>query len=190
MKLLKLKAQICFTLLTKITLAFDPKTKFLPMWVKSLLFSFPSSEHKKYLFSVWYLKTFLILGFIFCYFPLGFLSSDTLTHWPPRHHTAHRHTGHTGEGHSQHPRAYYYRGHVCSTSVQCLPPTVVFSRQRSRWWCCSSKMFSFTSSSRLMPASCAASRASAARFLATNAAPLVAFAIWIRASRAFCNRKY
>ena len=48
MKLLKLKAQICFTLLTKITLtlAFDPKTKFLPMWVKSLLFSFPSSEHK------------------------------------------------------------------------------------------------------------------------------------------------
>ena len=48
MKLLKLKAQIYFSLLTKITLtlAFDPKTKFLPMWVKSLLFSFPSSEHK------------------------------------------------------------------------------------------------------------------------------------------------
>ena len=48
MKLLKLKAQIYLTQLTKITLtlAFDPKTKFLPMWVKSLLFIFPSSEHK------------------------------------------------------------------------------------------------------------------------------------------------
>ena len=156
---------------------------------KKFIVQFSQFRTQKYHFSVWCFKTFLILGFIFCYFPLGFLSSDTLTHWPHRHHTAHRHTGHTGEGHSPQPRAYY-QGHVCSTSVQSLPPTVVFSRQRSRWWCCSSKMFSFTSSSRLMPASCAASRASAARFLATNAAPLVAFAIWIRASRAFCNRKH
>ena len=47
-EVIEVKAQIYFSLLTKITLtlAFDPKTKFLPMWVKSLLFSFPSSEHK------------------------------------------------------------------------------------------------------------------------------------------------
>lgn len=67
--------------------------------------------------------------------------------------------------------------------------TVVFSRHLSRWWCWSSNIFSLTSSSRLMPASCAASLASAARFLATKAAPLVALAIWILASLAFWKQQ-
>ena len=40
-----------------------------------------------------------------------------------------------------------------------------------------------------MPASCAASLASAARFLATKAAPLVALAIWILASLAFWKQQ-
>lgn len=40
-----------------------------------------------------------------------------------------------------------------------------------------------------MPDSCAARRASAAFFLLTNAAPEDAFAIRIRARRAFCNQQ-
>ena len=74
---------------------------------------------------------------------------------------------------------------ICQTS----PPTVVFSRQRSKWWCWSSKMFSLTSSSRCIPASWAANLASAALFFATKAAPLVAFAIWMRANLAFWKKK-
>ena len=69
------------------------------------------------------------------------------------------------------------------------PPTVVFSRQRNKWWCWSSKMFSLTSSSRCIPASWAANLASAALFFATKAAPLVAFAIWMRANLAFWNEE-
>lgn len=38
-----------------------------------------------------------------------------------------------------------------------------------------------------MPDSCAAKRASAAFFLLTNAAPEDAFAMRMRANRAFCN---
>ena len=49
-------------------------------------------------------------------------------------------------------------------------------------------MFSLTSSSMCTPASWAASLASAALFFATNAAPLVALAIWIPARRAFWKR--
>ena len=73
MKLLKLKAQICLTLLTKITLklAFDPKTKFLPMWVKSLLFSFPSSEHKNTTSVFGVLKLFWYLDLYFVISPLA-----------------------------------------------------------------------------------------------------------------------
>ena len=74
-------------------------------------------------------------------------------------------------------------------SIYVSPPTVVFSRHRNKWWCWSSKMFSLTSSSRCIPASCAANLASAALFFATKAAPLVAFAIWIRANLAFWNQE-
>ena len=49
-------------------------------------------------------------------------------------------------------------------------------------------MFSLTSSSKCTPASWAASHASAALFFATNAAPLVALAIWIPARWAFWKR--
>ena len=65
--------------------------------------------------------------------------------------------------------------------------TVVFSRHLKRWWCCSSKTSSLKFSSKGKPAALAAILASAAFFLDTNAAPEVAFAIWMRASRAFCN---
>lgn len=73
--------------------------------------------------------------------------------------------------------------------------TVAFSRQRSKWWCCSSKMSSSRSQpcspsacspSRPSPDSWASSRDSTARFFDRNAAPDVAFASRIRASRAFC----
>ena len=67
--------------------------------------------------------------------------------------------------------------------------TVVFSRHLKRWWCCSSKTSSLKFSSKGKPAALAAILASAAFFLDTNAAPEVAFAIWMRASRAFCNHK-
>ena len=65
--------------------------------------------------------------------------------------------------------------------------TVVFSKHRSRWWCCISKMSSFVSLSSLPLAARAAILASAAFFLETKAAPEVALAICIRASRAFWN---
>lgn len=65
--------------------------------------------------------------------------------------------------------------------------TVVFSKHLKRWWCCSSKTSSLKLSSTGMPAAFAAILASAAFFLDTNAAPEVAFAICMRASRAFCN---
>ena len=65
--------------------------------------------------------------------------------------------------------------------------TVVFSKHRSRWWCCISKMSSFVSLSSLPLAARAAILASAAFFLDTKAAPDVALAICIRASRAFWN---
>lgn len=65
---------------------------------------------------------------------------------------------------------------------------VVFSKHLNKWWCCNSKMSSSRYvSSNSMPDSWAANRASAAFFLLTNAAPLEAFAIRIRASRAFYN---
>lgn len=64
--------------------------------------------------------------------------------------------------------------------------TVVFSKHLNRWWCCNSKISSSRYvSSNSMPDSWAARRASAAFFLLTNAAPLDAFAIRMRANRAF-----
>lgn len=67
--------------------------------------------------------------------------------------------------------------------------TVVFSRHLKRWWCCSSKTSSLKLSSIGKPAALAAILASAAFFLDTKAAPVVAFAICMRASRAFCKMK-
>lgn len=67
--------------------------------------------------------------------------------------------------------------------------TVVFSRHLNKWWCCNSKISSSRYvSSNSMPDSWAAKRASAAFFLLTNAAPLDAFAIRMRANRAFWKR--
>ena len=66
--------------------------------------------------------------------------------------------------------------------------TVVFSRQLSRWWCCSSNRSSMRRSmSDSIPLSCASSRCSARFLLLRNALPLAFLAIRMRAARAFCN---
>ena len=85
----------------------------------------------------------------------------------------------------------YLRGVLPNMVVVAHPIclTVVFSRHLKRWWCCSSKTSSLKFSSKGKPAALAAILASAAFFLDTNAAPEVAFAIWMRASRAFCKYK-
>lgn len=76
---------------------------------------------------------------------------------------------------------------VWTKAIPAEPLAVVFSKHLNKWWCCSSKISSSRYvSSNSIPDSCAANRASAAFFLLTNAAPLDAFAIRIRAKRAFC----